>query len=128
MCFNNWQAYLKILIEFIVCCLIVALLIYLFKTKDLNIALIIGLFVIIIFGILDCFLIRGTCFKISENLENEKEEPKKEKTLDDLKDEDKKIRGIYGRGDKEDSGNRQPERIYRRCGGLRDESVPEAGL
>lgn len=94
MCFNNWQAYLKILIEFVVCCLIVALLIYLFKTKDLNIALIIGLVVIIIFGILDCFLIRGTCFKISENLENEEEEPKKEKTLDDLKDEDKKIQKI----------------------------------
>lgn len=65
-----WKEYLKFSVELIICLIIFGLLIFLIQTKGIKTALLVCLVCLIVFGFIDCFLIRGSWFKINENLDN----------------------------------------------------------
>lgn len=82
----TWVTYLKSSVEIVLIIFLGCLMIYLFKSQPLSHAIGISVFLVILFIVLDGFLLRGTFFKIKEGFDETK--------LTDLSEKEQKIQRI----------------------------------
>lgn len=91
----TWVTYLKASVEIILIIFLGCLMFYLFKTQPLSHAIGISVFLIILFVVLDGFLLRGTFFKIKEGFD--------ESNLDGLSEKEQMIQKVLKGYNKEDN-------------------------
>lgn len=91
----TWVTYLKASVEIILIIFLGCLMFYLFKTQPLSHAIGISVFLIILFVVLDGFILRGTFFKIKEGFD--------ESSLEGLSEKEQMIQKILKGYNKNDN-------------------------